>query len=595
MIREYADRFCARVSRANGFASIRPSLKLVVACFVLSATVPAHAENGMDDRNGGQVQMISLEEFQAMVKAGMLIPVNHESREDERWAIEKANRANKDVVEDFLRRNPDLTDLARLVNVEPDLDDDPDHDHDRDHHRQGNQRVRRWGDDSYALTVVDHRGLEQTFETMGHENKLFQLAHSILTLSDPVAQSQLYATLYSQLPADFCNPNNFNNLAPSAISNGGCAGLPLPASLRDASLETIQTALQALTVQTSNIILHTPIPIHFEPTGCAAEIGSNLSPEANVGAWGDMTQSTGCPGPSPTGIYANFNFPNKNLLSCVRNQGQRGTCHIFAAVSGIEELIAEDSGGKTKVNLNEQDFQEHVKLIWSPNAPVLYNDNGSSWWDLTYAISNNYNFAYENRWDYNPSLSQTETPTAFFNSCLNYPSTEPGCSNTAPQAPERCALEPHGLVCGYLTATLPSYTNYGASSVVDVWNAQNTGLTFDYMILGLAFGDAVMVGFSVTDDFQGAPGGYIPYLASDLNTSVGGHQVHVVGFVGNAELATTIPSAPPGAGGGYFIIKNSWSTCLGDAGYWYMPVSYLLAQANEVDLVSTFTIGGVVH
>ena len=100
---------------------------------------------------------------------------------------------------------------------------------------------------------------------------------------------------------------------------------------------------------------------------------------------------------------------------------------------------------------------------------------------------------------------------------------------------------------------------------------------------------------SVTDDFQGAPGGYIPYLASDLNTSVGGHEVHVVGYVGNAELAAAIPSAPAGAGGGYFIIKNSWSTCLGDAGYWYMPVSYLLAQANEVDLVSTFTIGGVVH
>lgn len=583
MIRAYA-RCLARARRATPWPQ---PLLCMAACLALTATLPVNAQVSANG-GSGRIQMVSLEEFRALVKAGKLIPVEHESREDERSAAAEANRLNQKIVEEFLKRNPDLTDLARLVKVEPDLD----HDHDHDH--PGSQHVRRWGEDSYALTVVDHRGLEQTFETMGHANKVFQLAHSIRALSDPSAQSRLYSTLYNQLPADFCSQNNLNNLPPGAISTG-CAGLPLPESLQNADLQTIQAALRALTAETSNIILHTPIPIRFEPTGCAAEIGTNLSAEANVGSWGDMTQSTGCPGPSPAGIYANFNFPNKNLLSCVRNQGQRGTCHVFAAVSGIEELIAENSNGKTKVNLNEQDFQEHVKLIWSPNAPVLYNDNGSSWWDLTYAIGNNYHFAYENQWDYNPSLSQTETPTAFFNSCDGYPSTEPGCSNTAPQAPERCALEIHGLICGYLTATVPSYTNYGASSVVDVWNAQNTGLTFDYMILGLAFGDAVMVGFSVTDDFQGAPGGYIPYLASDLNTSLGGHEVHVVGYVGNPELAATIPTAPPGAGGGYFIIKNSWSTCLGDAGYWYMPVSYLLAQANEVDLVSTFTIGGVVQ
>lgn len=579
MIRMYAPRLHAARSK---------SLVLMAACFVLAAVAaPANAQFNGNSGYGGQVQMISLEEFDAMVKAGTLIPVTPESLEEQQTAVEDANRLNREIVDAYLKRNPDLTDLARLVNAEPDLD----------HGHKNHQNVRRLGNDSYALTLVDNRGFEQTFETMGHENKLFQLAHSIVTLSDSAAQFQLYSTLYKQLPASFCNPNNGNNPALNAVvvAGGGCAGLTPPAALQNANLETIQQALQALTAQTENIILHSPIPINLEPTGCAAEIGTNTSSEANVGTWGDMTQSTGCPGPSATGIYANFNFQNKNMLSCVRNQGQRGTCHIFAAVSGIEELIAENFNGKTKVNLNEQDFQEHVKLLWSAHAPVLYNDNGSSWWDLTYAASNSYNFAYENQWDYNPSLFQMETPTAYFSTCMNYPSTEPGCSDTASQAPQRCALEAHGVICGYLTAAIPSYTDYGASSVVDVWNAKNTGLTFDYMILGLAFGDAVLVGFNVTDDFQGAPGGYIPYDESDLSTSVGGHMVHVVGFIGNSELATTIPSAPPGAGGGYFIIKNSWSSCLGDAGYWYMPVSYLLAEANEVDLVSTFTIGGAIH
>ena len=51
------------------------------------------------------------------------------------------------------------------------------------------------------------------------------------------------------------------------------------------------------------------------------------------------------------------------MLTCIRNQGQRGTCHVFAAISAIEELIARDTG--TYVNLSEQDFMENSKLVWA--------------------------------------------------------------------------------------------------------------------------------------------------------------------------------------------------------------------------------------
>jgi hypothetical protein len=47
-------------------------------------------------------------------------------------------------------------------------------------------------------------------------------------------------------------------------------------------------------------------------------------------------------------------------------------------------------------------------------------------------------------------------------------------------------------------------------------------------------------------------------------------------------------SATPGSGGGYFIIKNSWGAAYGDAGYLYMPVDYLKANATQVIVVSSF-------
>jgi hypothetical protein len=45
-------------------------------------------------------------------------------------------------------------------------------------------------------------------------------------------------------------------------------------------------------------------------------------------------------------------------------------------------------------------------------------------------------------------------------------------------------------------------------------------------------------------------------------------------------------SVPPGAAGVCLVFMNSWSACFGDAGYYYMPVSYFESQATEVLIVS---------
>ena len=62
------------------------------------------------------------------------------------------------------------------------------------------------------------------------------------------------------------------------------------------------------------------------------------------------------------------------MLTCIRNQGQRGTCHNFAAISAIEELIARDTG--VYVNLSEQDFMENTKLVWATDYYQRQRDAG---------------------------------------------------------------------------------------------------------------------------------------------------------------------------------------------------------------------------
>ncbi len=64
----------------------------------------------------------------------------------------------------------------------------------------------------------------------------------------------------------------------------------------------------------------------------------------------------------------------------------------------------------------------------------------------------------------------------------------------------------------------------------------------------------------------------------------GGHVVHIVGYIDNSQLAANPGTliAPAGAGGGYFIIKNSWGTCTGDLGYRYMPVDFLTSRGTGV-------------
>lgn len=441
-----------------------------------------------------------------------------------------------------------------------------------------------------------NNGASQTIETNGQSTKLAELADALLTSSDPVQQLALYQSSYSRYSAIYTQlcgttPGTTGN-APVGMPSG-CANLIAPnqltnpSALRGAPLSDIQTALRGLGTSTLGVLRLVPAPF-TERLACDLEVGASTTPNVNsFYGFGDQTESPDVISPSLVGIFRNFNFPSKNLLSCIKNQGSRSTCHIFAATSAIEELIARDTG--TIVNLSEQDFMENLKLFW---APSYDNDGGDAGYDIQLAAANGYQFAFEKQWDYNPSLYQPGPPAfEYRNSCENYPyplppGAEPGCSNSAPQAPAYCTLVV-GLefICGFTPAFISGRCPYSAVGAISIWNPQNPDLSVNAIYLGLAHNDAIVMCFNVTNSFEGALTiGVVEYSAADNVTSLGSHCVHIVGFVSNQDLAAnpTIAWAGPGSGGGFFIIKNSWGTQFGDAGYYYLPVDYVKANAQSL-------------
>ena len=91
--------------------------------------------------------------------------------------------------------------------------------------------------------------------------------------------------------------------------------------------------------------------------------------------------------------------------------------------------------------------------------------------------------------------------------------------------------------------------------------------SLDEMKACLAGGMGFMIGFKVYESFESdavAQTGKMPMPGAN-ESSVGGHAVFVAGY--NTD--------PAWAGGGFLIIKNSWSTGWGDKGYFYMPWAYI--------------------
>lgn len=428
------------------------------------------------------------------------------------------------------------------------------------------------------LTFVDKLGREQTMAVQGREAFFHTFAGTVRALGDADNALRVYRLL--------------QGLATQAGLRV-VAALPTPDSLRGASAEEIrrfnaalgsrldQIQAQILPMQGGAVEAELP---DLSPTPCvgghradfgAAEEDSDLQsfdpiqdPDAEVCA------------PAPNGIFATDDRGYKDHLSCLKNQAHRGTCVSFAITSALESSWSKKYG--TRVNLSEPKLYYHGK-----RDEGGLRDGLNTHATLRTLADHGFTVPWEFDWRYNPATWREKAPAngpyGFEHSCDGYDET---CSDTAHQGACACRRGAGPWLCGWRTPEVTGGLRL-KSEGTELWDPTDTTASVNHIKAALLANREVVLLFMVNESLKAAIGsdGYVRYQGEG-QTNLGGHAMHIVGYVDNDTLALVTPDAPPGdfgppdttGMGGYLIARNSSGPCNGDGGYVYLPYRWLKAS-----------------
>ncbi|MBY0456180.1 MAG: C1 family peptidase, partial [Gemmataceae bacterium] len=233
--------------------------------------------------------------------------------------------------------------------------------------------------------------------------------------------------------------------------------------------------------------------------------------------------------PPPEMMFAAVALPTAvNLIARmppIRNQAGRGTCVAFT-LTAIHDYATRLAGGQAN-NFSEQHLYYETKLI--DGAP-----NGCGTWQAKAALAlANRGQCLEPVWPYNPN---------------------PPCNNHGPLP---AGARPNGLIYRFRVTGLVDAT------------ARNVAWIKSMLADRKPVGISIPVYNSWYSSSQTTKTGAIT-MRLGTEPNVGGHAVCLVGYQDSA-------SAP---GGGYFIVRNSWSTnwgyqCPYGPGYGTIPYQYI--------------------
>jgi Papain family cysteine protease len=433
----------------------------------------------------------------------------------------------------------------------------------------------------YDVTFTGKDGLPQTVRTHGRGFARGNVAGALRRFPTKENQLARYTDVYEGLAA----------IDPALVGN-----FPELANAATQTVEQLRALNDYFTTNYQQFVPLVPPPGGVPPPGypatCAAEEHS-----------GDGTDRTGarplCTERAPLGVWENFAWPLKFLATCVKNQAARGTCWSFATAGAVELTVAKKYG--RWINLSEQDLIYRYHWLWFRS---LYGDGGWPGLALREGIANGYFFPWESQYDYNPSRrrSASNATRTYRNSCADYAGDEQAyCSDTAGQGQIVCINLVLFYICGVVAPDTTAHSGFQPTGYSELWDAANPTRSLAAMTLAVAlFRKPVIYSFNVAPSFYPDDNGYVRYngphcpLTTDASGNptcvatagcecgIGGHAVLITGIIDNARLP---PGAPLGAGGGYFIIKNSWGCGYGDAGYAYLPFDWVKAYGWSAEVL----------
>lgn len=484
--------------------------------------------------------------------------------------VEKAeaaqDAADEATIAEYARAHPDL---KHVVPAEPPADDPT-------------VTKRPDGNFDHVVQVSDRERI--TVITHGHRWWLRAIANRIRVFPTRENQLGLYRGLYNSLPEEW--RTRLRLRAPDAVK----ADRNITADAILALNKSIARPEIATPIINSLKAPSAPILPPMFLADCKNEVG--------YGTKSDLTDSKfdGTCDFRDTGIVRNYNWPLRSFLTCVKSQHNRGTCSGFADVAAIETLVGKIHG--QRVNLSEQAFYNRARTKW--DTPYGIFDGLMVQLALKGMADDAWLLYFENQWNYNPSDARAMTclPTPapanftgtcqmvkYTNTCLNYSET---CSDTIHQSGMFCFNNGQWLFCGFVVPEKnPNNQGYRIGSSWEFWDPTDLAFSITAMRIYLAAGYPVAFGHPVTTAWDcansptcaaGGLKGYMQYTPNDTNR--GGHGICAVGFIDNADLAGILPASPPGQGGGYIIVKNSWGNCWGDGGFIYVPYQAMIDYAD---------------
>ncbi len=427
-------------------------------------------------------------------------------------------------------------------------------------------------DGSYQITVPSNNGPVEVV-TNGKPALYRDMLESRKNFEDLNKQLEVYRLGYEEL------------------SQALKTDLPTPDSLIGANLETLLSARTALGKRLSENPLELldahatsanpqtrAIPSDAKPLGYPA----SAALEEGAGQGIDH-EGSNCVTPKAGGLYQNFWWRQKFYATSIKSQGKRGSCVAFALAGALETRIAIEQS--RWINLSEQFLWGEIASNWDARE---YGDGASLPGSASDFNDTKYALPLEQAWNYNTARSRKDHKDSeyYSNSCDGYSES---CSNASHQLAWKCTTFGGITFCGYVTppASGPRFKQSESDTIYDWYSI--FGLPVDEMRALLKNGHPMVAGLMVNEGYDHPNAdGFITKLTDDHER--GGHAVQIVGFIpqadilANPNLPITTKLTAALSGGGYFVIKNSWGYCMGDAGFIYAPVSWAKEYISSVTI-----------